>query len=115
MNSHLEVEYVTLLRRAVSRLIDSGEILSYRACARRLGLDSGTLSRILAGRRPVSLDMAVDLVKDLGFSPEEREIFLRSVISSTFLTQINRAKLRTQEHCRADVVRGAVEDVLRLI
>ncbi|MCB0355663.1 MAG: TIGR02147 family protein [Bdellovibrionales bacterium] len=71
--------YLTFLRSELQKRSDKNSKYSLRAFARQLDLDAGTLSSILNGKRPLSMDMAEKILTRLKCNESTREIVLSSV------------------------------------
>src|SRR5688500_10956183 len=77
---HLEI-----LAQELQRIEPDGTI---RGWARKLSMDSGVLSRILSGRRPLSIELAQKLVTRLGSEGEAAVDFLEAVLEDQLLRAI---------------------------
>ncbi len=69
------LDFRELLRNRYAALHKENRSFSYRYVAGKVGLDSGSVSRILNGDRKINADTAVKIAKVFGFNEFEREYF----------------------------------------
>lgn len=80
--------YLQKLKEAFDARRLSSASYSLRAFARDLEFHPSTLSQILLGRRPLSLQLGLGLVKKLNLSPVESTLFFDSLEPKTKLDEI---------------------------
>lgn len=73
-------DYQSFLRGELARRCERNPRYSLRAFCRSLSMDPGAMSRILAGKQPLSLKAAHKISAQLDLTPLERQSFLRSVV-----------------------------------
>lgn len=78
MSRDVELEIVEILRRE----IDGARFTSQRNLARHLGVDSGTMSRILSGRRQLTIEMAVAVISTLDLEAESARRLLELILTN---------------------------------
>jgi transcriptional regulator with XRE-family HTH domain len=71
--------HIELLATELFRRKKRNPRYSLRAFAHALGIDPGALSRILAGKKQISLAITRKIIRVLQLTPEEKEVFLISV------------------------------------
>lgn len=71
--------HIELLASELFRRKKRNPRYSLRAFAHALGIDPGALSRILAGKKQISLAITRKIIRVLQLTPEEKEVFLISV------------------------------------
>jgi hypothetical protein len=72
-------DYRRELREELERLQRKNSRFSLRAFARKLGLSPGMLSNVLAGKRNLSVEVALQVAQRLGYSPAETRRFCQLV------------------------------------
>jgi uncharacterized protein (TIGR02147 family) len=80
MSEARQFYYQTRLREALMERIDRNPRYSIRSFASALGLDSSSLSQILAGKRSVSTKVVDRILGYLELDPREQKEFLESII-----------------------------------
>ena len=76
----LVMEHIEILSEIINTKRKSGTIGSLRDLALAVGIDSGTLSRIMRGERRITIHVAIAIVASLDLSDEISQTFFRSVI-----------------------------------
>jgi len=76
---NLEQTYSEILLVEYSTRRKRNPAYSFRAFANFLDVDSGTLSAILRGRRPIPKKLALSFAAKLNLSPQKHKAFLKSV------------------------------------
>ena len=72
--------YIQFLTDDFARRKTKNPIFSMRAYARLLGIDPGTLSRVLSGQQRLSLQSGVQIVKRLDLTQDEQNQLLESLV-----------------------------------
>lgn len=72
--------YKSLLLRELARRIEKNPRYSLRAFARAVQVDPGNFSRFLAGKAFLSSSKVNNLLTHLNLNPEEKDLFLRSIM-----------------------------------
>jgi len=72
--------YRTLLAKELAERHRKNPAFSLRAYAKLIGVSAPTLSRILSGKRSLSLKMAKKMLSRMGISPDQKEDFLKSLV-----------------------------------
>lgn len=89
--------YREFLRTEMTQRRRKNPRYSLRAYARSLDIDPSALSRILSGRRCLSVDKAVEMVKTFDCADPVKHIFLESVVKDHKGRELRRAAPETAE------------------
>lgn len=78
-----EATYIKYIRKVLTTRIEKNSRYSLRAFASAIGVNAGTLSQVLAGKRDLSFKMAQELLPKLELNPTEESRFLESLAKAT--------------------------------
>ena len=79
MNEHVPY-YRLLLQEELEKRVSKNNRYSLRSFANALGIDPGTLSRILAGKRALSFKTAITLIQNLSLDYNSKLGVINSMI-----------------------------------
>jgi len=80
--------YVLKLKDELAHRCDKNHQYSLRAFAKSLEIDVGLLSKILSGKRKLSPKTSKKILKHLTLSPEEKDLFLKSIVDEQHREQL---------------------------
>jgi uncharacterized protein (TIGR02147 family) len=85
--------YKHYLSDELARRCEKNSSYSLRAFAKALGIDAGTLSRILSGRQPLSFKMAEKILPKLELTPSQQNQFYQSLAQQLETRKLQRVQI----------------------
>ena len=90
-------EHLLILREELSRRCKENQLYSMRSFAKHLGVNPGTLSLILSGKRAPSIKMTEQILDNIDLSPDQKSTFFNSVIEIQKNRKLKRIDPRIRE------------------
>lgn len=99
----------------LAKRCEKNQRYSLRSFAKSLEIDAATLSRILAGKKPLTLKTAAKIVERLPLTPSEQKKFLESAAEAYKSREIRRSGASTKELLEERVIESLPADVHKVI
>ena len=74
-----EYFYQTCLKQELERKLETNSRYSLRSFAKFIGIDSGTLSKVINGKKRITPNLSKKIIDKLELSPEDEKLFMNSV------------------------------------